>query len=499
MSDKNFEPLPREMEHHVKSGILSAGTAQIIKVICQFGSVVTLSRLLPPADFGLVAMTSPLFGFVMLFQDFGLGPATIQKQSLCHDEVNTFFWINVIVGAVLSLSLLLVSPLVGKYYGDGRVVGLTAAMAALIFVSAIGTQHGAILQRRMQFRASAFLDVLATLGSLSVSVACAFLFKGYWAIYFGMAAGTIIPVIGVWCIIKWRPSAPRIAPGTFAMLKFGAGITGSNISYFVARNMDNILIGHRWGDQQLGLYDRAYKLLLFPLQRVVYPVSAVMIPVLSRLINEPDRYKNMYLKTLGQLTFATWPGIIWAATLSDPLIPTLLGKNWSGTIPIFQFLTIAGLMQVFGGLSAPLFISQGRSGDLVRWSVVSGVISLAAFFIGLPGGAVGVAGVYAASECIRAPIGWWYIARKGPIHFFDFVRIFSPLVASAIAAVLALTTVKYCFSNSIYLMLIIGLVASYLSAIFTLCLFPSGRDILLRSFLNLKRIFLYKIVTPVVE
>ena len=47
-------------------------------------------------------------------------------------------------------------------------------------------------------------------------------------------------------------------------MSFGANLTGFNLVNFFARNLDNILIGKYSGAIELGFYDRAYKLLLFP-------------------------------------------------------------------------------------------------------------------------------------------------------------------------------------------------------------------------------------------
>ncbi len=58
-------------------------------------------------------------------------------------------------------------------------------------------------------------------------------------------------------------------------------MTGANIFNFLSRNLDNILIGKVWGSVALGLYDRAYKLLLFPLRQVNNPIQRVMEPALA--------------------------------------------------------------------------------------------------------------------------------------------------------------------------------------------------------------------------
>lgn len=232
IEESRFEPRHKEMGRHITSGIVNSGIVQIVKVLCQFGSVIILSRLLPPSDFGLIAMVGPISGFVALFQDLGLSQATIQKPQLNHDEVNAFFWINVGAGAALTAIVLAISPLVGWYYGEPRAIALTAAMGLLILLGSLGNQPGAVLMRRMEFGVLALNGVVGAVSGLAVSIILALILKNYWALYFGVAVGTVIPVIGVWVASRWKPSVPRHVPGLGDMLKFGAEITSANVSSF---------------------------------------------------------------------------------------------------------------------------------------------------------------------------------------------------------------------------------------------------------------------------
>ena len=459
---------------------------QIIKVLCQFASVVVLSRLLPPSDFGLIAMVTPIYGFVLLFQDMGLSQATIQKPDISHDEVNAFFWINVVVGFALTVAIMAISPLIGWYYHEPRVVMLSIAMASLVLLGSLGNQPCAILTRRMNFTALSVTGVIGAISGLLASVLFALWLKNYWALYVGMLVGTFFPVVGVWIAARWAPSAPRRVPGIRGMLSFGAGVTSANVLSFIARNADNVLIGHRWGDYVLGFYDRAYKLLLFPLQRLSGPVLYTMIPVLSRLVADPTHYRTIFLKTITQLMYAVWPGILWAVALSDTLVPVLLGKQWSDAAKIFNLLAFAGVLQVINSANGCLFVSQGRGGDLARYNLVSTIGYVAAFFIGLPDGATGVAAAYAICELILTPFLWWYMTRTGPIRLMDMAETLLPQLVSAAICVAALFLFQRNFELPSYLLLAAGLIISYGTYTLALLLTPKGR-IVIRQALSILR------------
>jgi PST family polysaccharide transporter len=491
MNLRNFEPQQKEMGHHIASGILNSGAVQVVKVLCQIGSVIVLSRLLPPSDFGLVAMVSPIYGFVALFQDLGLNQATVQKPALTHEEVNAFFWINAGAGAALSVLIVAVSPLVGRYYGDSRVVLLTAAMGLLLFVGSTGTQHSAILLRRMQFPALALTGTLGVIGGLAVSIIAALILKNYWALYLGMAASIWLPVIGVWLASRWRPSMPRLVPGLGHMLKFGGGITTANLVGFIASNADNILIGRRWGDHALGLYDRSYKLLLFPLERIAGPVANTMVPVLSRLTGETERYRSIFLKAMAQLTLAIWPGVLWAIVFCDILVPTLLGERWSDAAAIFRPLAIASLPQTVNCLASCLFISQGRVGEYARRSIFNACMFVSGYLIGLPYGPVGVAIAYCICEYIRTPLNWYLVGRKGPVGWREVARAVMPQIAGGCASLIALVGFRNLIIAPSIVMLPCALVISYAATAATMALLPEGRETLRQSAGAARRILLH--------
>src|SRR5687767_14811312 len=97
-------------------GGVAVAVAQASTFAFQFVATVWLARLLTPADFGLVAMVTAITGFALLFSDFGLSAATIQASTLSHQQASNVFWMNVCVGAALTVAMAGLSPLIAYYY-----------------------------------------------------------------------------------------------------------------------------------------------------------------------------------------------------------------------------------------------------------------------------------------------------------------------------------------------------------------------------------------------
>jgi PST family polysaccharide transporter len=473
-----FDPPEGSLRKSVGRGAVVTAMAQVVRVATQIISVIVLSRLLSPQDFGVVAMSAPVLAFIALFQDFGLTQATIQKTGIRNEEINYLFWVNVAVSAVLACLLAGSAPLVAAFYGEPRVTGLVAAFGLQILAYGLGAQHVALLTRRMEFTRLAMIDIASAVVGVAVSIAWTLFDRSYWALFAGTLASAVLPTLCYWYFSRWRPSLPRKVDGIGALINFGAGITGFNFANFFARNLDNVLIGKYWGETQLGLYDRAYKLLLFPLSQITNPLSKVMVPALSRLKDEPDRYRSAYLRVMPLILLVALPGVAFAAAMSDTLIPFVLGEQWRGSAPIFLALGFAGLLQPLNNPAGWLFVSQGRSGDFMRWGIVTAITSVLAFAIGLPYGALGVAVAYAISEYLRTPFLWLYVGKTGPLRASHVLHAALPFVLGAHLAFGLIWLAKPMLQAPPVVALAAGAALSYAATILAALAFGAGREAL---------------------
>jgi polysaccharide transporter, PST family len=479
--DAQFDPSHTDVKSHAASGFVFSGLAQATQFLTQFVSVIVMARLLDPSDFGLVAMVTPVYSFAVMTHDLGLTQATIQRPQLTSAQINSSFWVNAGISAVVCLSLIALSPAIGWFYHDPRTVPLAAAMALVVFFGSFGDQHGAIMVRRMQFRAQAIINVTSALSALAGTIAWGYLFGGYWSLYAGMMLTTIVPMIGVWLCVNWRPGLPALVAETREILRFGLGITTASFSHFVVQNTTSIAVGRVLGDRPLGLYDRAGRLTWSPLQRLTFSISGVIVPILYRLHDDGDRYRCTFLRAVGSISLMVSPGVIWAIVFAHRLVPVLLGGKWTEATPLFAALSFAALPQLINGSANWLFVTQGRSGQLARWSLWSGGMSLASMAAGLPYGIVGVAVASVIVTLVGTPIIWIYACRSGPVKVKHVAHTLAPQATGCLAAALVLLILDRSGIFSLWILLIVGAALSYVTAIAIVAAFPTGRDAIKRD------------------
>src|SRR5258705_12448968 len=149
----------------LKGRIIRAGFAKACSQSANFllrsGSMMILTRLLEPRDFGLVGMVTAVVGILHMFKDFGLSSASVQRLSVTDEQLSTLFWINLLVGAILALLILAAAPFVAVFYHEPRLDRVTAVLAAGFLFNAAGVQHSANLQRQIRFTASSAIEILS--------------------------------------------------------------------------------------------------------------------------------------------------------------------------------------------------------------------------------------------------------------------------------------------------------------------------------------------------
>lgn len=420
--------------HAARGGMVTL-SAQVFKFVFTTAATIVLARLLTPQDYGLIGMVVIITNFVGMFQYLGLSTATVRWSELNHEQVSTLFWINCGLSAAIALITLASAPLAVWFYHEPRLIGIMAGYALSILLTGLYIQHEAILMRQMRFALIAIVETTALLTGFGAAIVAAWNGAGYWALVLNQLVMTLVTLFGIWIACRWRPGLPARGVGLRSMLSYGGNLTGFNFTTYFARNLDNLLIGKFWGAYQLGVYSRAYQMLLMPLQQINAPLVAVTVPALSRLADSPDRYRAAFLKILEKIAMITMPAVVFMIATSDWLVLFLLGAQWREAGRIFMLLGVAAIMQPITRTALWLFTTQGRARELFKWGIAGSAISIVSIVAGLPWGATGVAAAYAASDLfVATPLLFWYVGRKGPVRASDFYHTIAPAAGAAIFA-----------------------------------------------------------------
>lgn len=478
MSDKSNTSLESEAKidfadikrKSVKGGAVTLVT-QGARIVIQLISTVVLARLLSPEDYGVLAMVLAVTSFADLFRDLGLSSAAIQKKNLTRDQQSNLFWINVATGSLLTLTVAAGSPLVGWFYKKPELVPVTIALSFSFLIASLGTQHGAMMVRKMQFGRKAMATIAGSVVGLIISVFLALSGSAYWALVWGNLGGAACTTTLLFILSPFWPGKMSRGSGVRGMLGFGANITAFNFVNYFARNLDNILIGKYWGTDALGIYSKAYSLLMLPLKTIRGPINSVAYPALCKLQNDPESFREYYRKTVNLLGWISMPltALLWL--VAPDLIEVMLGEEWGAVAPIFAWLAVASFIQPASSFIGSVQMSLGQGRRYLVCGLLNSVFIIIGFMIGVKWGAMGVAISFVITSYAMI-LPCYSIALKGsPVSIIDFIQACrGPATVSILAAgicylmpidaVSEIAAVRLVVAGSVFALILFGIVFS---------------------------------------
>lgn len=441
MSDlpSNLPPPPSraaDLKDAVRRNARRLAAAQVASQIISLAGLAVLLRLLAPDDYGLVGMIIPLIMFLRIFTMLGLNVATVQRPEIRDEETSSLFWLNVLLGAATAVVTALIAPYLGTLYtqpsASDSLRHLTWALAATSIVAALGTQHQALLERRMLLDRLSAVRIAAQLGGVLAAIAAALAGWGVWALVvqqyveLGLLSGL------AWCVEPWRPSLPTRGASIAAHLRLGGYFAAASVLFYVADNLDRVLVGRLIDPHAVGLYSQAYNIMIKPVYVVVTPLIALMLASLSRAGNEPQTRDTL---VVGYYRFAAvllLPVSVGLAVVGSDVMLLLGGAAWSQAGPILSVLSIGMIGQTAMILSVPMLTSAGRTDRLCLGAAVVTLVLCPAYLAGWWLGArygqptLGVAWGYALAVLL---------VLMGPYTWFCLTTTESPSrkVASAMA------------------------------------------------------------------
>jgi PST family polysaccharide transporter len=295
-------------------------------------------------------------------------------------------------------------------------------------------------------------------------------------------ASAVIMNFGLWLICDWRPGSPRRGDETTsALLAFGGNLTGTRLLAFFARNLDNILIGKMWGGDALGFYSKAYQLLMLPIQQLTAPVTGVVVPALSRLQDDPERFRSYYRKAIQAVSSITMPIVVFTFVAADELVLLVLGSQWGDTAVIFRLLVPAAFVGTFNGAAGWVWVALNQTDRQLRWGLIATPFYIVAFGVGVLWGPEGVAIGFSTAQCVLRYAGLAYCYQTSFLGFRDlWSAIWRPSVASIVAgaSVLAVHASRFVSTPGVLASLAISLIVYFVVYLLVWLCTPGGRGVL---------------------
>lgn len=396
-------------------------SASGVSILIQLASVVILSRLVTPADFGLLAMAAVFLALGTLLRDFGMPMAALQAKELTDQQASNLFWMSFLLAFLATLGILVGTPLAVVIYSEPRLMQIVPVMASVVFMSGLSAQLQVQLARRMRFLALGTTEIAAQAVGLLLAVVLGLRGFGYWALVSQHVVAAGILLVFRWIALGWVPQRYRRGHGSVKMFRSGAEYGLAYLLQFAQTYGAALMIGIRLEAVALGYYNRAQQLLLAPSQQILAPLNNVVVPTVNGVRLGGDDPAPLLLR----VQFIVGCGLSWlfavTAGVAPMLIPLALGAGWGPAVPIFQVLAIGGCLGALSHVSYWIFVAHEQSRQLLMYNLVSKPLVLIALIVGSGFGVEGVAWGYSIGAAVSWPINLLWLARTARLPYKQFL------------------------------------------------------------------------------
>ncbi|MBC7630445.1 lipopolysaccharide biosynthesis protein [Aeromicrobium sp.] len=382
----------------------SSGASVFIQII-SFSAALVVTRLVSPTDFGRMALAVVVVGFFGIISETGLATSLTQRHQIDRRHESAAFYVQVAASAGAAIVIVLGSGLLADLMRQPAIRLVLVLLGCGLVVGSLGAVPRAILIRDLKMQRIAMIDVSTVITSGVVGVTLAMLGYGVWALAWAAVCSAGVSVLGGYLATGWTPAAKFSRTAARDLFVFARPFYGYTLINYLVRNGDNFLVGRFLGPLQLGLYSRAYALLLVPTRQTTSVIGGSLQVSLARFASDKPRSRRVYLEACSHIVFIVMPVMTFGAILTADFVRIVLGPQWVAAIPTIQILAIVGIVEPLVATCGWLYFAQGRADLSLRVSLLLGPLYLAAIAVGVAAGsAASVAMAYLLISVALAPV-----------------------------------------------------------------------------------------------
>lgn len=461
-----------EAKGGVARGAAVSLLGQWAQYVIQIAAVVVFSRLLSPAEIGLVTAATAITAIAWVLSDFGLSLAGIQAESLSQAQKSMLFWANSSLGLVVAGVIAASAPLLAWFYDDSRVLPIVLAGSSCFLLYGLTAQFEVQINRAGRFGTLSAIGVVSQAAGLAAGVVVILLGGSYW----GLVASPIVVILvrlgGAVLCSGWWPGLPRRGVPMRHLYTFGGTTLGLHLVTYVTYNADSVAIGRVLGNAALGFYNRAYQLSQVPALQLASPLTKVFLPALSRRREDPVAFGALVRRIQLFLGYVLGGGLALLLVESPAVIRIAFGPDWDAAAGALSVLCLAAILEMVGKTYYWAMLAWARTGLLFWVELGPRVVTVVAIVLLVPYGIEAVAWAVVIGQALALVLGAVFILPAAGLRRGPFLGLLArPGVATAVASAATYLVLREIPDAPALVALVVGTLV-WLAAAALLCVVP---------------------------
>ncbi|TYB79040.1 lipopolysaccharide biosynthesis protein [Bizionia myxarmorum] len=359
--------------------------------VIQIGVLVLLARLIAPDEFGVAQSALIVVGFANLLSQMGVGPAIVQRSELTENHIRAGSTLSLILGITLGLAVYFGASLISLFFKMPNLFPVLQLVSVIFVLESITIISQSLLQREMKLKALVIADLISySVGYGLVAIVLGLYGYGVWALIWGVIAQAVVKNIVV-LIMKPHSLIPFFGQREIKeLLYFGGGFTIARFFNYLANQGDNIIAGRYLGADALGIYSRAYTIMVKPVSLIGTALDKVLFPAMASRQNQPDKLIEAFINGSKLIAFLCIPITFVIIFSSNEIIHVLLGEEWVEAIVPLQILTAGLIFRMGYKMGDILSKATGNVYSRAKRNVFYAICVLIGCYIGTHWGILGV-------------------------------------------------------------------------------------------------------------
>lgn len=386
------------IERQAISGLKWTGATRLIGQALGWAVTLIVVRLLAPADYGIAAVSTVIISVFSTVAELGLGASLIQAPSLARETLARAAGLALVLNIGLGAVVVLSAPLAGAFFGDDVLRRVIQVSALHFGLAALSIVPEALAYRGMNFKWTAFIDLVSSLVASLATLLLALQGAGVWALVLGSLAGASVRSA---LFLRGHPVRPVFRFGGLRRhLAFGGALATGRLAWQVVNQSDVLTAGRFLTPNAVGLYSVSLHLATLPMQRIMGIVNQVVFPTVARLQEDRPRLRERLIFGLRLLGFVSVPVMWGIAAVAPDLVALVLGPRWHDAVYPLQVTSLLIPFKMASAVISTAIVGVGAATLDLRNTLVNIVVLPIAFLIGVQWGVDGLATAWALALVI---------------------------------------------------------------------------------------------------
>ena len=387
------------------TGISWTAAARGISSLSAALRFVVFARLLKPFDFGVVGSAILVSTALGAATDPRLTSALIQQQDEIDPYIDTLFTIYFVRSLAIGLILFAFSRPLGAFFHLGDAYTVFWAVVPLPILQGIQSPRLVSFYRRLDFQFITILNVSEVAANFIFGLIAVLYWHDWRGLVFSLIAGAVVRLILTYWLSPYWPRLGLSVPHAKKMLSFGLWLSAGVLCDFIAKQLDNLVVGHLLGPKALGNYQMAFRAGEMPVLEFTMSASVVTFPLVARLRGDLRARARVFWSIMALVAVV---GIAYVAIIfafGPQIVLRLFGPAWIHAVTPLRVLCVYGLLQGFMVIMRSFLNGLGKPERYLIAAVIrASILAIAIYPLTVWHGPTGAATADVISILLALPI-----------------------------------------------------------------------------------------------